>query len=236
MRAHWIAVTVLLAGLPAAAQQPASPAPASAPAGPQASAYNVELIVFRAATALGGKEEWSTEAGGEATAGIDSDSDPGALGAGLGAPAAVVAPVAPASPGQPDHFLRLLSPAEFQLNDIEAKLRASGTYVPVAHFAWSQTASPWGNHSGIALQRLGADAAGLSGTASLERGQFLHLALALNYEMSDPPAGLGAGPGTVFTLNDIHRVRFYERNYFDHPAFGVIALVTPAQGARRAGR
>ena len=31
-------------------------------------------------------------------------------------------------------------------------------------------------------------------------------------------------------------VRFYERSYFDHPAFGVIALVTPAQGARAPGR
>jgi hypothetical protein len=31
-------------------------------------------------------------------------------------------------------------------------------------------------------------------------------------------------------------VRFYERNYFDHPAYGVIALVTPAQGARAPGR
>ena len=28
----------------------------------------------------------------------------------------------------------------------------------------------------------------------------------------------------------------YERDYYDHPAFGVIALVTPAQGARAPGR
>ena len=42
--------------------------------------------------------------------------------------------------------------------------------------------------------------------------------------------------GTTFTINETRRVRFYERNYFDHPAFGVIALVTPAQGARPAGR
>jgi hypothetical protein len=54
--------------------------------------------------------------------------------------------------------------------------------------------------------------------------------------MPDPPAGLAAAPDTVFTLRDTHRVRFYDRNYFDHPAFGVIALVTPAQGSRRAGR
>jgi len=47
---------------------------------------------------------------------------------------------------------------------------------------------------------------------------------------------LNAGPGTAFTLNEDRRVKFYERNYYDHPAFGMIALVTPAQGARPAGR
>ena len=42
-----------------------------------------------------------------------------------------------------------------------------------------------------------------------------------------PPAGLDAPPGTTFVMNETRRVRFYQRNYFDHPAFGVIALVLP---------
>ena len=46
------------------------------------------------------------------------------------------------------------------------------------------------------------------------------------------PPVLAPRPGTAFTLNENRRVKFYERNYYDHPAFGVIALVTPAQGAR----
>jgi hypothetical protein len=70
----------------------------------------------------------------------------------------------------------------------------------------------------------------------LERGQYLHLGMALTYAIQSPPAGLNAGPGTTFTLNENRRIRFYERNYYDHPAFGVIALVTPVQGARPAGR
>jgi hypothetical protein len=77
---------------------------------------------------------------------------------------------------------------------------------------------------------------GLSGTVFLERGQFLHLGMTLTYAMASPPAGLGAAPDTPFTINESRRVRFYERNYFDHPAFGVIALVTPARGARPPGR
>jgi len=37
-------------------------------------------------------------------------------------------------------------------------------------------------------------------------------------------------------MNQSRRIRFYERNYYDHPAFGVIALVTPTQGKRPPGR
>jgi hypothetical protein len=70
----------------------------------------------------------------------------------------------------------------------------------------------------------------------LERGQYLHLGMTLTYADPSPPAGMGAAPGTAFTINQSRRIRFYERNYYDHPAFGVIALVSPAQGARPPGR
>jgi hypothetical protein len=72
---------------------------------------------------------------------------------------------------------------------------------------------------------------GLTGTIYLERGSYLHLGVSLNYQTSNPPAGLAATPGTVFNLNESRRVKFFERNYYDHPAFGVIALVTPANRA-----
>jgi hypothetical protein len=215
----------------AAAQPPAAPqaGAAPAPAPPAAAAqplpagipvYNVEIIVFRALSALGPPEDWNLETGGEAAGPSDTDT-----------PAAATAAAALSG-----RFVRALAPTEFQLNDLEAKLRASGGYAPVTHVGWSQTASPWGNHAGIPLQRLGIDAPDLMGSVSLERGQFLHLGMQLSFAPASPPAGLGAAPGAVFFINDNHRVRFYERNYFDHPAFGVIALVTPAQGARPAGR
>jgi hypothetical protein len=203
---------------PAGQQPPARPTPSQPAPAAASPTYNVELIVFRATAALGTAENWNLENG--AGGAPDADSDPGA----------------PAEQSREDGFVRLLAPTEFQLNDLEAKLRASSVYVPVAHVAWSQTASPWGSHGGIPVQRLGIDTPGLAGSVSLERGQYLHLGLALNYDIAEPPAGLAAAPDTVFTIHDTHRVRFYERNYYDHPAFGVIALVTPAQGPRRAGR
>jgi hypothetical protein len=198
-----IFLAALTCGLPALSEDAATPG------------YHIEIIVFRANSAQGGAENWSTEGSVNTTVGEESSS---------------------ADSSQVGHFISALAPAQFQLNDLEAKLRSSGAYVPVAHVAWAQTASAWGTRAGFPVQKLGVDVPGLNGTVYLERGQYLHLGMALSYAIASPPAGLGAGPGTAFTLNENRRVKFYERNYYDHPAFGVIALVTPAQGARPAGR
>jgi len=172
------------------------------------------VIVFRAASPQGGPENWSAEAGAANTVGDESASGSAQVG----------------------HFVALLPAAQYQLTDIETRLRSSGAFIPIAHFAWAQTASAWGTRAGFPLQKLGVDVQGLSGNVALERGQYLHLGVSLSYVAASPPAGLGAAPGTSFTLNESRRVRFYERNYYDNPAFGVIALVTPAQGSRPAGR
>ena len=201
MRLRLLAL-LLLTALPALSQDATAPG------------YQIEMIVFRATSAQGGGENWSTEGTANNTIGEESASGSSQVG----------------------HFISVLASSQFQLNDLESKLRASGAYVPVAHVAWSQTASAWGTRAGFPLQKLGVDVPGLNGTVYLERGQYLHLGMALTYAIASPPAGLGAGPGTAFTLNENRRVKFYERNYYDHPAFGVIALVTPAQGARPAGR
>ena len=200
-----LATALLTATVPAGGEENAA-APAVV--------YNVEIIVFRANTALGGAEEWSAEAGARSIAGDESASGSTQVG----------------------HFVALLPASAFQLGELEGRLHASGGYTPVAHAAWSQTASAWGTRAGFSLEKLGISVPGLSGTVFLEHGQFLHLGMALTYAMSTPPPGLGAGPDTPFTINESRRVHFYERSYFDHPAFGVIALVTPAQGARPPGR
>ena len=214
-RAPTLFLAAVLCGssLPAATQEPAA-APSPAPAPPPASVYNIEIIVFRTTSALGGAEDWSAEAGARNVAGEESASGAATVG----------------------HFVAPLPSSVWQLGELENRLRASGVYVPVAHTAWSQTASSWGTRAGFTVQKLGIEVPGLSGTVFLERGQWLHLGMSLTYAMAAPPQGLGAAPDTPFTINESRRVRFYERNYFDHPAFGVIALVTPAQGARPPGR
>jgi hypothetical protein len=177
--------------------------------------YRVEVLIFRALTPSGSAENWGARS---AERFVEGEAQPAKGNAQVG------------------RFTRALGPRELQLRQVADRLRASGAYEPVAHVGWMQTASDWGTRAGFSVGRLGIHAPGLSGTVFLERGQFLHLGMTLAYEMPTPPAGLGAGSGTVFHLDQSRRIRFYERNYYDHPAFGVIALVTPSQGARPAGR
>jgi hypothetical protein len=207
------------------------PAAAAAPAG--ATVYNVEVIIFRTNSTLGTPENWAAEAAQAPAVPVAADGETVAVGGDPGA-GGVAGAGAVQPPGS--RFIRALTPAEFQLGDIEARLKSSGSYVPVAHIGWSQTASPWGSHESMSLQQLGLDNPQLNGTVTLERGQFLHLGFALDLTIANPPAGLDASPNTTFVLSENHRVKFYERNLFDAPAFGVIALVAPAQGTRHAGR
>lgn len=118
-------------------------------------------------------------------------------------------------------FVGRISPAELQLSDLRAKLAANNAWQPLAHVGWMQSASSWGSRAGFTLSQLGINVPGLSGRVYLERGTYLHLGFDLRY----------AGAAS-YVINETRRVKFYERNYYDHPAFGVLALVTPAQGAR----
>ncbi len=199
-------VLLLLAGLPGLAEEPATP---------PVPAYTIELVIFRATSALGGAENWAAES---AAKNVSNDSSAGETSS--------------SADTQVGHFIQLLPESQYQLTDIEKRLRASAGYAPIAHVAWSQTASTWGTRAGFALQRLGIDVPELTGTVVLERGQYLHLGMTLAYTPANPPPNLGAAAGTTFTLNEGRRVRFNERSYFDHPAFGVIALVTPVAGTR----
>jgi hypothetical protein len=44
---------------------------------------------------------------------------------------------------------------------------------------------------------------------------------------------LNAG-GVTYTIREMRSVKFNERQYFDHPAFGVLAVVSPVPAAAAA--
>jgi len=195
----------LLLALPAPAAWPQATATAAASG---QTIYNVELIVFAASGGPSVREDW-TAGGGRLARGSDGGESASA-GALVG------------------RFVGPLPAAQYQLNDLQAKLATSGAWRPIAHVAWSQSASSWGSRAGFTLQQLGVRVPGLTGTVFLERGTFLHLGMSLKYSAGDGRA--------TYDLTEIRRVKFYDKNYYDHPAFGVIALVTPAAGARAPGR
>lgn len=124
------------------------------------------------------------------------------------------------SEGPPPEVLRTLDSSRMQLGSMASRLRASGEWTVLAHAAWVQTATDWPQHAGLRLEQFGINAAGLRGTVYLERGQYLHLGFDLQLG-SEPP----------WSLRELRKIRYNEKNYFDHPGFGVIAIVSPARVA-----
>jgi hypothetical protein len=153
--------------------------------------YAVEIVVFRASS-VAANEDWSAAPQGR---GFGNESTRG---------------------GTPQ-VLRVLPSSDYKLAAVEATLRSSGAWRPIAHAAWVQTAANWGTHIGIPLADLGINSPGLSGTVYLERATYLHLGVTLS---------LSAAAGT-YAINEMRSVKYNERQYFDHPAFGVIAVVSP---------
>ena len=157
-----------------------------------ATSYGVEVIVFRTSGVPSG-EDWDAVPPGR---GFGSSASRG---------------------GGTPQVLRVLTAADYRLGALEASLRTSGAWHPVAHAAWIQTAANWGTHAGIALTDVGINVPGLSGMVYLERAP-IYLHLGFDVHLS------GAGS---YAIREMRSVRYNDKQYFDHPAFGIIALVTP---------
>jgi hypothetical protein len=204
-----VALALALAMLPVTDPGRGARAQGASPASAASPVYNIEVIVFRATGGPAAAEDW--------TAPVPRPPRAAESGGDAAGGAAVVG-----------RFVGTTSEAQLQLTDLRTRLAASGAYQPLAHAGWSQTASSWGSRAGFTLQRLGISVPGLSGMFYLERGSFLHLGVSLKYA---PASG-----GPTYELAELRRVRAYDKNYYDHPAYGVVAVVTPAQGTRPAGR
>jgi hypothetical protein len=118
----------------------------------------------------------------------------------------------------PPQVVRLLEPNELQMTALAGKMRANAGYQVLAHAGWLQTATLWPRHAGLSLDQFGINVPDLHGTLFLERGDLLHFGAQLQ---------LGTSP--VYSLSELRRVRFNERHYLDHPAFGVIVQVSPVR-------
>jgi peptidoglycan-binding protein CsiV len=120
----------------------------------------------------------------------------------------------------PPKVVRILDVSQMQLGGIAARMQSSGSFEVLAHAGWVQSATGWNRHAGLPLDQVGIAVPGLSGNLYLERGQLLHFGVNLTY-----------GTDPVNALAELRLIKLNDKNYFDHPAFGVIAMVTPASAA-----
>lgn len=100
-----------------------------------------------------------------------------------------------------------------KLGGAAARLNRNGLRV-IGQAAWRQDPVAWNSRRGVSAERLGLD--GVTGKVIFERGQYLHLGVDLVVEDG----------GKRYRINELRRVRPDEVHYFDHPAVGVVAIVT----------
>ncbi len=112
---------------------------------------------------------------------------------------------------------KLLPPSQSSLRNAYDRLRQSRSYRPLLHTAWIQTARP--NRINEAYH-VGNAQSPVEGIVRLQRGQYLHVIVDMEYRAPD---------GTYHRLREKRRVKFNEIHYLDHPAFGVLIQVSPSQ-------
>lgn len=157
---------------------------------------------------------------------------------------------------------RVLRSDELRLANSHARLGRLAGYEPLLHAGWSQEGLGESEVAPLPLSLLGA--ANPAGTIQLHLQRFLHLTLDLDYRYaprrrpgspppgaipSVPSSGSGsaaaiapAAPGRLheielaprYYIDENRRTRSGDLNYFDHPAFGVLVIVTPAPEAPEA--
>lgn len=131
----------------------------------------------------------------------------------------------------------MLSSADSSLSDLFRKLKRSDDYVPVLQLAWIQ--SVFKNRAGKAAFINGN---GVAGYVRLQRGNYLHLVIDVNYSKTSgsyaPEFENGSGEAigafnngseVEYHLKERRRILLKQTHYFDHPTFGVIAKVTPLE-------
>jgi hypothetical protein len=114
--------------------------------------------------------------------------------------------------------VQLLPAAQWQLGNVDGALRRRGDYRLLGHGAWQATIGS-GALSTVRVEDMFTTEQ-VTGDIALQRGTYLTLRLDLLYAPAE---------GSRYVLSERRRVKFNERHYFDHPAFGAIVLVAPAK-------
>ena len=125
-----------------------------------------------------------------------------------------------------------LSASRYRLGPVRYSLQQDGAYSVLFHRAWRQVASRPSRVADYPVHSFSGDRSlSVEGAVSLIRGRYLHLDidLVLMKTLDSAPGQYSDGPGNVpaFRLQEKRRIRSSELHYFDHPRFGLLAMVTP---------
>jgi hypothetical protein len=147
-----------------------------------------------------------------------------------------------------DTEFALLIEEEFQLEEVIEHLTRIDAYEPLMHFGWTQATWPEEETEAIPLRRFAEPPEGLDGNLTLYLSRYLHLVLdlqldalpevevvsqdgygddrriageLLGYAEDQQPA-----PPVRFVIQENRILKNGELRYFDHPKFGVLAMVT----------
>jgi hypothetical protein len=166
--------------------------------------YDVEIIIFRHNMKSDAGEQWTTPA--------TSDLQPTRV-------------------FSQDEFTELARTL-YRLDGIRGGLRNSSGYSVLFHRAWRQVGYDAAHAIAYPIHSFaenGRDS--IEGSVTLVRERYLHLDvdLLLMKTSGAAPAQYSEGPNSApaFRLREKRRMRSRELHYFDHPRFGMIAMVTP---------
>jgi hypothetical protein len=164
--------------------------------------YDVEIIIFRHNIMSDAGERWTTPA---------------------------ISDLRPTRVFSQDEFTEL---DRNQLDGIRGGLRNSSGYSVLFHRAWRQIGYDAAHAIAYPIHSLaenGRDS--IEGSVTLVRERYLHLDVDLLLLRADGTAPAAYAEGTdsrpAFRLREKRRMRSREVHYFDHPRFGMIAVVTP---------
>jgi hypothetical protein len=171
--------------------------------------YEIELLVFRNLIESDGGEAWAADY----SEWVEGSPDV----------------VQSAEAGTP--AVTWLNAAHHRLAAHENTLRRSANYRPIAYLAWRQPVYDRDQARALVLPSA-TDASGdayVDGSVKVAVERYLHLYLDLQLHLpvhSQEPEAMGHEI-PEFRLTESRRMRSKEIHYFDHPRFGVIALITP---------
>ena len=131
-------------------------------------------------------------------------------------------PIEAAPPAAGDDDVETTASTSRRLGGAASKLRTAAGYRVLAHTAWNQNAVGCVNdgcrsfNHAVSAEQLGLTKAGITGKIILKRG--LKLNLGIDLAVDDG--------GRRYHLTEVRSLKPNEAQYFDHPAIGVLAIVS----------